>query len=185
VWLEWSWFLGLTLLWLVCLVNKCIYTIRPWNLLMEKDIIWVVEKLVFNLGCGVGHPLEKEWCSYIYAFCIWKNQVIFACWLMYHGMVFFFFNLRKLHLLKSVFYGFRWASKISAVSNSYKRCTPWLELETCYADLKSFAITLYPLRTWNDYYVIYRKYYLFCVEKVVCAWKNYMHEIKVFMQLIT
>ena len=98
---------------------------------------------------------------------------------------FFFFNLRKLHLLKSVFYGLRWASKIPAVSDSYKRCTPWLELETCYTDLKSFAITLYPLRTWNDYYVIYRKYYLFCVEKVVCAWKNYMHEIKVFMQLIT
>jgi len=180
VWQEWSWFLGLTLLWLVCLVNKCIYTIRPWNLSMEKDIIWVVEKLVLNLGCGVGHPLEKEWCSYIYAFCIWKNYVIFACWLMYHGMN-FFFEFEETLFLKSVFYRFREASKTSAVPSSYKRCTSWLELETCCADLKSFIITLCLLRIWNDYYIIYRKYYLFYIEKIACACKNYMHEIKVFM----
>jgi hypothetical protein len=35
-----------------------------------------------------------------------------------------------------------WASKTLAVPDSYKRCTPWLELETCYADLKLFIITL-------------------------------------------
>jgi len=41
----------------------------------------------------------------------------------------------------------RWASKTPAVSGSYKRCTPWLELETCCADLKPFAITPRPLGT--------------------------------------
>jgi hypothetical protein len=61
---------------------------------------------------------------------------------------FFFFYSRKLYFLKNIFCGFRWASKTPAVPDSYKRCTPWLELESCSANLKSFAITLRPLRTF-------------------------------------
>jgi hypothetical protein len=54
----------------------------------------------------------------------------------------FFFFLRKLHSLKSVFYGFKWASKIPVITDSYKRCMSRLELETCCANLKFFVITL-------------------------------------------
>jgi hypothetical protein len=60
---------------------------------------------------------------------------------------FFFLNSRKPHLPKSALCEPRWVSKTPAVPGSYKRCTPWLELETCYADLKLFAITLRPLGT--------------------------------------
>ena len=56
-----------------------------------------------------------------------------------------FFLSKKPHPLKSVLCGSRWASKTPAVPDSYKRCTPWLELETYCADLKLFAITLRPL----------------------------------------
>ena len=54
----------------------------------------------------------------------------------------FFLDSRKLHPPENALCGPRWASKTPAVPGSYKRCTPWLELETCYADLKPFAITL-------------------------------------------
>jgi len=57
-------------------------------------------------------------------------------------LFFFILDSRKLHPPKNAFYRPRWASKISAIPGSYKRCTPWLELETCCADLKPFAITL-------------------------------------------
>jgi hypothetical protein len=57
------------------------------------------------------------------------------------------FYLRKPYFLKSVFYRFRWTSKISIVPDFYKRCISWLELETCCADLKPFNITLRPLKT--------------------------------------
>jgi hypothetical protein len=60
---------------------------------------------------------------------------------------FFFLDSRKPHFPKSVFCGPRWASKIPTVPCSYKRCTPWLKLETCCADLKLFVITLRPLGT--------------------------------------
>ena len=55
-------------------------------------------------------------------------------------------DLRKPHPLESALCGSRWAGKTPAVSDSFKRCTPWLELETYCANLKSFAITLCPLR---------------------------------------
>jgi len=58
-----------------------------------------------------------------------------------------FFYSRKPHLLESVFCGSRWVSKTPVIPGSYKRCTPWLELETSCADLKPFAITLRPLGT--------------------------------------
>jgi hypothetical protein len=59
----------------------------------------------------------------------------------------FFLDSRKSHFPESVFCGSRWMSKTLTISGSYKRCTPWLELETCCADLRPFAITLRPLRT--------------------------------------
>jgi hypothetical protein len=54
---------------------------------------------------------------------------------------FFFLNSRKPHLPENVLCGLRRASKIPTVPSSYKRCTSWLELKTCVADLKPFIIT--------------------------------------------
>jgi len=48
---------------------------------------------------------------------------------------------------KSALCGPRWGSKTPAIPGSYKRCTPWLELKTCCANLKPFVITLRLLRT--------------------------------------
>jgi hypothetical protein len=70
-----------------------------------------------------------------------------SIFLFVFSLFFFFLDSRKPHSQESVFCGSRWASKTSAVSGSYKRCTPWLELETCCADLKFFTITLCPLGT--------------------------------------
>jgi hypothetical protein len=56
-------------------------------------------------------------------------------------LIFFFLNLRKPHFFKNILCKSRWGRKTPAVSGFYKRCTPWLELETCYTDLKSFVIT--------------------------------------------
>jgi len=53
----------------------------------------------------------------------------------------FFLKLEETPFLKSIFYGFRWASKTPAISGFYKRCTPWLELKVYCADLKFFVIT--------------------------------------------
>jgi hypothetical protein len=53
---------------------------------------------------------------------------------------FIFLDSSKLHPLESALCGPRWASKTSAIPGSYKRCTSWLELETCCVDLKPFAI---------------------------------------------
>jgi len=58
----------------------------------------------------------------------------------------FFLDSRKSHSLESALCGSKWGSKIPAVPDSYKSCTPLLELETCCADLKSFTITLHPLK---------------------------------------
>jgi hypothetical protein len=62
-------------------------------------------------------------------------------------IIFFFFDSRKPYPPESVFCGPRWWSKTPAVPGSYKRYTPWLELETCCADLKPFTIMLRLLRT--------------------------------------
>jgi hypothetical protein len=70
----------------------------------------------------------------------------------------FFFLLEETPPSESALYGFRWASKTSAVSSSYKRCTPKLELETCCADLKPFVITLRPFGDTIEY--IDPKYYV-------------------------
>ena len=59
----------------------------------------------------------------------------------------FFLDAIKFHFSESVFYGIKWASKVSVVSSFYKRWTFWLELETCCADHKSFTITSRPLET--------------------------------------
>jgi hypothetical protein len=69
-------------------------------------------------------------------------------WEMIQDIVYYYFlDSRKPHSLESVLCGPRWASKTPAVLGFYKRCTPWLELETCCADLKPFAITLRSLGT--------------------------------------
>ena len=60
---------------------------------------------------------------------------------------FFFLDSKKPHLPENALCGSKRESKILAVPGFYKRCTSWLELETCCADLKYFAITLRPLRT--------------------------------------
>jgi len=79
-----------------------------------------------------------------------SSTLMFYTWWTTNELEFFFFlDSRKSHSLKSVLYGPRWASKIPAVSGSYKRCTPWLELETCCVDLKLFSITLRSLETTN------------------------------------
>jgi hypothetical protein len=62
----------------------------------------------------------------------------------------FFFYSRKSHSPKNALCRPRWASKTSAIPGFYKRCTSWLELETCYADLKSFAISSPLPRNAND-----------------------------------
>ena len=53
---------------------------------------------------------------------------------------FFFLDSRKPYPPKSALCGLRWVSKTPAVPGSYKRCTPWLELETCCANLKPFTL---------------------------------------------
>jgi hypothetical protein len=67
--------------------------------------------------------------------------------LFYH-IYFFFLDLRKPYFPESILCRSRWESKTPAVPDSYKRYTPWLELETCCADLKPFNITLCPLETF-------------------------------------
>ena len=50
---------------------------------------------------------------------------------------------------ENALYKSRWASKTLTILSSYKKCTPWLELETYHADFKPFAITLHPLKTFH------------------------------------
>jgi len=56
--------------------------------------------------------------------------------------LFFFWIRENLISLESVLCGSRWGSKTLDIPGSYKRCMPWLELETYCADLKPFIITL-------------------------------------------
>jgi len=71
------------------------------------------------------------------SFFVWNSPFFF----------YFFFEFEKPHPLESVFYGFRRASKTPVIPGSYKRCTPWLELETCCADLKPYIWNTY---VWNS-----------------------------------
>jgi hypothetical protein len=74
-----------------------------------------------------------------------KNKICvpkYKCLTSKKEFFFFFFDSRKPHPPESALCGLRWGSKTSAVPGSYKRCTPWLELETCCADPKFFVITL-------------------------------------------
>jgi hypothetical protein len=82
-------------------------------------------------------------------FCFVLRRFLYLdCWsLFFNFIILCFFYSRKPHLSKSALCGSRWASKTSTIPYSYKRCTPWLELKTCCADLKLFVITLRPLRT--------------------------------------
>jgi hypothetical protein len=78
---------------------------------------------------------------------IWNSNSNWINLTLPFHMFFFFLDSRKPHSSESVLCGPRWASKNPAVPDSYKRCTSWLELETCCADLKPFTITLRLLRT--------------------------------------
>jgi hypothetical protein len=62
-------------------------------------------------------------------------------------LFFFFLDSKKPYLPESALCGSRWENKTPAVSSSYKRCTSWLEFETCCANLKPFTITLRPSKT--------------------------------------
>jgi hypothetical protein len=67
------------------------------------------------------------------------------------SLIFLFFWIRgNLTSSESVLCGCRWGNKTPVVPDSYKRCTPWLELETCCADFKPFTITLRFLGTFID-----------------------------------
>jgi hypothetical protein len=68
-------------------------------------------------------------------------------------LLYFVLDSRKFHFPESVFCGHRWESKILVVTGSYKRCTSWLKLEICCANLKLFTITLRPLRTLFFIYI--------------------------------
>jgi len=63
-----------------------------------------------------------------------------------HYLYFFFWIQGNITPRKAHFVG-PGESKTPTVSGSYKRCTLWLELQTCCADLKLFTITLQPLKT--------------------------------------
>jgi len=79
---------------------------------------------------------------------------------------FFIFGFEKFYLLKNILCRSRWASKTPAVPDFYKRCTPWLKLETCCADLKSFTITLRPFGTkWQILNAL--KLYIFFILSVL------------------
>lgn len=65
----------------------------------------------------------------------------------WYPTIFFFFYSRKPHFLKNLLCEFRWASKTLVVPDSYKKYMFWFELETCYANLKLFIITLRLLMT--------------------------------------
>jgi hypothetical protein len=68
---------------------------------------------------------------------------------------FFFTQQRKLKFSQYFFFWIRgnptpWKAHFVGPDERvkpYKRCKPWLELETCCADLKPFTITLRPLGT--------------------------------------
>jgi len=67
------------------------------------------------------------------------------------GLHLFFFWFNKPHFSESVFCGLRWGSKTPAISDSYKKCIPWLELETCCTVLKPFTTTLCLLGTCGGF----------------------------------
>jgi len=72
-----------------------------------------------------------------------------------HTHTHYFFWIRgNFTSLQSAFCGLRWWNKTLAISGSYKRCTPWLEFETCCADLELFVITLRPLGTIYTHYCL-------------------------------
>jgi len=76
-----------------------------------------------------------------------------ASWNLIVLNVFIFFYSRNPRLPENALYEPRWTSKTPVVPGSYRRCTPWLELETCCADLKLFAITPRPWRLECVYYL--------------------------------
>ena len=78
---------------------------------------------------------------------VWPPSSLLVQFFFFFFFFSFFLDLRKHHPPESALYGPRWASKTPTVPGSYKRYTPWLELETYCADLNPFAITPRPLRT--------------------------------------
>lgn len=85
-------------------------------------------------------PIEKIISPSIISIQVLMNDKIAE--ILYSFMVQFFLDSRKPYPLKSALYWSRWASKTLAIPDSYKKCTPWLKLEICCTNLKSFTITL-------------------------------------------
>jgi hypothetical protein len=117
------------------------------------------------------HWFVEYWCVLIHQFTYTRTHTytyihIHICICMYGraalqsntGQFFFFWIRGKPHPQESALCGLRWASKTPAVPSSYKRCTPWLELETCCANFKPFAITLRPFGTKKGGVIIHEKH---------------------------
>ena len=125
---------------------------RIWSII---NILRIVQIRKENLAWFGNISEELLMGSVFVRFHIWLGIYIYI-----YIYIFFFLNSRKSHFPESVFCGSKWASKIPVVPGSYKRCTPWFELETCYADLKPFAITPRYLGTLKLYIInIYSEFY--------------------------
>jgi hypothetical protein len=105
---------------------------------MRCGVVWYMTCII-NL-----HKFQKNYLEIIVRK---KRSIIYSFFFNFLFKYIFFFYLRKLHLPESALCGPRWASKTPAVSDFYKRCTSWLELETYCANLKSCIITLRHLDT--------------------------------------
>ena len=139
---------------LVCSIrNMCASHISSmWTKAIEPILALTADSIEKNLvsPAEVAKITSYQMFS-IYAKLIHVNHCFTCGW--YNLLEWFiYFYSRKPYPPESVLCGSRWASKTSAVPGSYKRCTPWLELETCCADLKSFVITPRCLKTFVPFH---------------------------------
>ena len=105
---------------------------------------WYKLSMTSNYGDSIAH-IRKELLDSETNWRMWERRITMF-------VIYIYFSIRENSILKSVFCGSRWTSKTLVVSGSYKRCTPWLELKICCADVKSFTIMLCPLRTMSRYW---------------------------------
>jgi len=98
---------------------------------MRCGVVWYMTCII-NL-----HKFQKNYLEII----VRKKRSIIYSFFFNFLFKYFFFWFEETPTPESVFCGPRWVSKTLAVPGSYKRCTSWLELETCYANFKPFVIT--------------------------------------------